>query len=125
MVSPLISQTVTTINNDTVICLPLSVSKQIIFDLESGDLCADELELIKEDTASLNKKIYYLNDAISLMGKKEESYIKQINTYQQVDSLKTEKIKTLDSKLTTTKNVKNVLIGTSIGLLIISILLIL
>ena len=71
MVSPLISQTVTTINNDTVICLPLSVSKQIVFDLESGDLCAEELELIKEDTANLNKKIYYLSYAISLMEKKE------------------------------------------------------
>ena len=34
MVSPLISQTVTTINKDTVICLHLSVSKQIILDLE-------------------------------------------------------------------------------------------
>lgn len=125
MVSPLISQTVTTINNDTVICLPLSVSKKVIFDLESGDLCAEELELIKEDTANLNKKIYYLNDAISLMEEKEKSYLSQIKDYKDIDSLKTEKIKTLDSKLTTTKNIKNVLVGTSIGLLIISILLIL
>jgi len=124
-VSPLISQTVTIINNDTVICLPLLVSKQIVLDLESGDLCAEELELIKEDTTNLNKKIHYLSNVVSLLEGKEKSYINQINTYQQVDSLKTDKIKTLDSKLTTTKNIKNVLIGTSIGLLIISILLIL
>jgi hypothetical protein len=125
MVSPLISQTVTTINKDTVICLPLSVSKQIILDLESGDLCAEELDLIKEDTANLNKKIYYLSDAILLMEKKEESYIKSIKNYQQVDSLNTNKINTLESKLTNAKTTRNILAGTSVGLLLITLLLIL
>ena len=125
MVSPLISQTVTTINKDTVICLPLSVSKQIILDLESGDLCAEELDLIKEDTVNLNKKIYYLSDAISLMEKKEESYVKSIKNYQQVDSLNTNTINTLESKLTNTKITRNILAGTSVGLLLITLLLIL
>ena len=125
MVSPLISQTVTTINNDTVICLPLSVSKQIIFDLESGDLCAEELELIKEDTASLNKKIYYLNDAILLMEEKEKSYLSQIKDYKGIDSLKTEKINTIQHKLDKAKTTRNVFMGTSLGLLILTVLLIL
>ena len=125
MVSPLISQTVTTINNDTVICLPLSVSKQIIFDLESGDLCAEELELIKEDTANLNKKIYYLNDAILLMEEKEKSYLSQIKDYKGIDSLKTEKINTIQYKLDKTKTTRNVFMGTSLGLLILTVLLIL
>lgn len=125
MVSPLISQTVTTINNDTVICLPLSVSKKVIFDLESGDLCAEELELIKEDTASLNKKIYYLNDAISLMEEKEKSYLSQIKDYKGVDSLKTEKINTIQSKLDKATTTRNVFMGTSLGLLILTVLLIL
>jgi hypothetical protein len=124
-VSPLISQTVTTINKDTVICLPLSVSKQIILDLESGDLCSEELDLIKEDTVNLNKKIYYLSDAISLMEKKEESYVKSIKNYQQVDSLNTNKINTLESKLTNANTTRNILAGTSVGLLLITLLLIL
>jgi len=123
--SPLISQTVTTINNDTVICLPISVAKQIILDLENGDLCAKELELIKEDTFNLNKKIFYLDSTIVLMSEKEESYLSQINIYQGIDSLKTEKIDTLKSKLHTTKVTRNILGGASLGLFIITLILIL
>ena len=101
------------------------MAKQIILDLESGDLCADELELIKKDTFNLNRKIFYLDSTISLMSEKEESYLSQINNYQEIDSLKTKKIDTLESKLNTTKVNRNILGGASLGLFIITLILIL
>ena len=103
----------------------MSTAKQIILDLESGDLCADELELIKKDTFNLNKKISYLDSTILLMNEKEESYIDQIDSYQKIDSLKAKKINTLESKLNTTKVTRNILGGTSLGLFIIALMLIL
>lgn len=101
------------------------MAKQIVLDLESGDLCADELELIKKDTFNLNRKIFYLDSTILLMGEKEESYLSQINNYQEIDSLKTKKIDTLESKLHTTKVTRNILGGASLGLFIITLILIL
>jgi hypothetical protein len=101
------------------------MAKQIILDLENGDLCTEELELIKKDTFNLNKKISYLDSTIVLMSEKEESYLSQINNYQAIDSLKTEKIDTLKSKLHTTKVTRNILGGTSLGLFIITLILIL
>jgi hypothetical protein len=40
---PAISQSVTVVNGDTLICLPDSVTRKVIADLEAGDLCKIEL----------------------------------------------------------------------------------
>ena len=40
---PAISQSVTIVNGDTLICLPDSVARKVIADLEAGDLCKVEL----------------------------------------------------------------------------------
>lgn len=76
---PAISQSVTIINGDTLICLPDSVTRKVIADLEAGDLCKIELaswiteakglrEVIsiqKEQIVVKDKTIKALNETIS------------------------------------------------------------
>jgi len=49
---PAISQSVTIVNGDTLVCFPDSTVRQIIVDLEEGDLCKKELESYKKDAGS-------------------------------------------------------------------------
>jgi len=55
--SPAISQTVITDNGDTLICIPQKVAREIIVDLEKGDLCQSELESYLKDIETLNQII--------------------------------------------------------------------
>lgn len=63
--SPAISQSVTVSNGDTLICLPSKVVRQIIIDLETGDLCQIELESHLRDIESLNQAITAKNGQIA------------------------------------------------------------
>lgn len=76
---PAISQSVTVVNGDTLICLPDSVTRKVIADLEAGDLCKIELaswiteakglrEVIsiqKEQIVVKDKTIKALNETIT------------------------------------------------------------
>ena len=55
--SPAISQSVITNNGDTLVCIPSKVARQVIYDLERGDLCQKELESYLRDIESLNQAI--------------------------------------------------------------------
>lgn len=57
MSSPAISQNVITNNGDTLVCIPSKVARQVIYDLERGDLCQKELESYLRDIESLNQAI--------------------------------------------------------------------
>lgn len=59
---PATSQSVTIVNNDTLICLPDSIARKVIADLEEGDLCQRELLSYKKDVESY----------LTLIGIKEE-----------------------------------------------------
>ena len=59
---PATSQSVTVVNNDTLICLPDSIARKVIADLEEGDLCQRELLSYKKDAESY----------LTLIGIKEE-----------------------------------------------------
>ena len=59
---PATSQSVTVVNNDTLICLPDSIARKVIADLEEGDLCQRELLSYKKDVESY----------LTLIGIKEE-----------------------------------------------------
>jgi len=59
---PATSQSVTIVNNDTLICLPDSIARKVIADLEEGDLCQKELLSYKKDVESY----------LTLIGIKEE-----------------------------------------------------
>jgi hypothetical protein len=56
---PAISQSVTIVNGDTLICLPDSIARKVIADLEAGDLCKKEL-------ASFTLEVKGLRDVIEL-----------------------------------------------------------
>jgi len=76
---PAISQSVTVVNGDTLICLPDSLTRKVIADLEAGDLCKIELaswiteakglrEVIsiqKEQIVVKDKTIKALNETIT------------------------------------------------------------
>ena len=76
---PAISQSVTVVNGDTLICLPDSLTRKVIADLEAGDLCKIELaswiteakglrEVIsiqKEQIVVKDKTIKTLNETIT------------------------------------------------------------
>lgn len=76
---PAISQSVTIVNGDTLICLPDSLTRKVIADLEAGDLCKIELaswiteakglrdviDIQKEQIAVKDKTIKTLNETIT------------------------------------------------------------
>lgn len=54
---PAISQSVITNNGDTLVYIPSKIARQVIYDLERGDLCQKELESYLKDIESLNQAI--------------------------------------------------------------------
>lgn len=54
---PAISQSVTIVNGDTLICLPDSIARKVIADLEAGDLCKKELASFTLETKGLREVI--------------------------------------------------------------------
>ena len=76
---PAISQSVTVVNGDTLICLPDNLTRKVIADLEAGDLCKIELaswiteakglrdviDIQKEQIVVKDKTIKTLNETIT------------------------------------------------------------
>ena len=76
---PAISQSVTIVNGDTLICLPDSLTRKVIADLEAGDPCKIELaswiteakglrsviDIQKEQIVVKDKTIKALNETVS------------------------------------------------------------
>ena len=52
---PAISQSVTVINGDTLICFPEPMVRQIMVDLETGDFCQQEKQSYLRDIGNLRK----------------------------------------------------------------------
>ena len=67
---PAISQSVTVVNGDTLICLPDSVTRKVIADLEAGDLCKKELASYIVEAKGLREVIDFQKEQI---GKKDEA----------------------------------------------------
>jgi len=66
------SQTAIASNGDTLVCFPSKVARQVIADLERGDLCQKELESYLKDIENLNKAIYAKDGQIAnLLGVKD------------------------------------------------------
>ena len=59
------SQSVIASNGDTLIYIPQKIARQIIVDLEKGDLCQKELESYLRDIESLNQVITAKDGQIS------------------------------------------------------------
>lgn len=54
---PAISQSATVVNGDTLICLPDSIARKVIADLEAGDLCKKELASYTAEAKGLREVI--------------------------------------------------------------------
>jgi len=63
--SPAISQTVIADNGDTLVCIPQDVARQVVIDLEKGDLCEKELESYLRDIENLNQALIAKDGQIS------------------------------------------------------------
>ena len=74
---PAISQSVTIVNGDTLICLPDSVARKVIADLEAGDLCKKEL-------ASFTREATGLRDVIEIQKQQIVKKDGAIKGYQEV-----------------------------------------
>ncbi len=74
---PAISQSVTTVNKDTLICLPDSIARKVIADLEAGDLCKKEL-------ASFTREATGLRDVIEIQKQQIVKKDGAIKGYQEV-----------------------------------------
>ena len=66
------SQNVITNNGDTLVCIPQKIAREIIVDLERGDLCQKELESYLKDIQNLNQAIQAKDGQIAnLLGVKD------------------------------------------------------
>jgi septal ring factor EnvC (AmiA/AmiB activator) len=62
---PAISQSVIVNNGDTLVCIPQDIVREIIVDLEKGDLCEKEKQSHLRDIESLNQVIIAKDGQIS------------------------------------------------------------
>ena len=67
---PAISQSATVVNGDTLICLPDSIARKVIADLEAGDLCKKELASFTTEAKGLREVIELQKEQI---GKKDKT----------------------------------------------------
>lgn len=93
------SQVSITPNNDTLICLPIKVAKEIIIDLEEGKACEKENQVLENNILLLEKSIQYKDTLISSYQEKEIIYKTQIQTYQQVDSLQLKQLQEKEDEI--------------------------
>ena len=70
---PAISQSVTASNGDTLVYIPQKIAKQIVIDLEKGDLCKKELESYLRDIESLNTALAAKDGQISNLQSVQEN----------------------------------------------------
>jgi len=116
------SQVSITSNNDTLICLPSKVAKEIIIDLEKGKAFEQENQVLKSNITLLETSIQYKDTLISSYQEKESIYQTQINSYQKIDSLYIKQLQEKEEEITRHKKEKKLGLGGA-TLVIIAILL--
>jgi len=110
--------------NDSLICLPPGTMKEIIKDLESGDLARRELALVYSINIDLSNTIALKNSIILNHQKKETTYITDINSYKLVIDAKNTQIELAKAKAKKYRRQRNgVLIGGSALLIAIPTLI--
>lgn len=82
---PATSQSVTIVNNDTLVCFPDRMVRQMIVDLEEGDISKRELESYKRDAGSYLELI--------------KTYREEIDGYKDIIAKKDQTIKELKLQL--------------------------
>ena len=96
---PAISQSVTIVNKDTLICLPDSIARKVIADLEAGDLCKKEL-------ASFTREATGLRDVIEIQKQQIVKKDGAIKGYQEAIAEKELQISLKEKEITVLKTDK-------------------
>lgn len=110
--------------SDSLVCLPAGTMKEIIMDLESGDLARRELALVYSINIDLSNTIALKNSIILNHQKKETTYITDINSYKLVIDAKNVQIELAKADAKKYRRQRNgVLIGGSALLIAIPTLI--
>lgn len=110
--------------SDSLVCLPKGTMKEIILDLESGDLARRELALTYSINIDLNNTIALKNSIILNHQKKETTYINDIDSYKLVIDAKNTQIELAKAAAKKYRRQRNgVLIGGSALILTIPTLI--
>lgn len=96
---PATSQSVTVVNGDTLICLPDSIARKVIADLETGDFRKTQIDSYLSDIKNLKEKITVKEETISnyiITVEKQEGIIAEKDVQlgikdKEIDVLKKEK----------------------------------
>lgn len=103
LASKSISQSVTKTNNnhhkDSVVVLSVDIARQVITELEDGDHCYEERDIIKSDLAEKNKIIVLKDTTIARQGRIIASFEKSMVDYTEIDSLNQATIRNVNIKL--------------------------
>lgn len=114
-----LAQTNTTNNKDTSkMCIPYSVAKQILIDLNDYDRLKELSKLDKEEIIELNKKIYFLEKTNSSLVEKDSLNLLIIQSKDEKYSIIDNEIKDLKKENKRLK-IKNGLFNIISGLIIV------
>lgn len=110
--------------SDSLVCLPSGTMKEIILDLESGDLARREIALVYSINIDLSNTIALKNSIILNHQKKETTYITDINSYKLVIDAKNTQIELVKAEAKKYRRQRNgILIGGSALLITIPTLI--
>ena len=109
--------------SDSLICLPSGTMKEIILDLESGDLARRELALVYSINIDLNNTIALKNSIILNHEKKETTYITDINSYKLVIDAKNTQIELAKAEAKRYRRQRNIAIIIGIPVILFAVTL--
>jgi len=105
---PAISQSVTIVNGDTLICFPEPMVRQIMVDLETGDFCQQEKQSYLRDIENLRK-------LISIREKEHGNTVGRLNDCQGVVKEKNIQIQLKEDEIKALKKEKGAKFWSGIG----------
>ena len=109
--------------SDSLVCLPAGTMKEIIMDLESGDLARRELALVYSINIDLNNTIALKNSIILNHQKKETTYITDINSYKLVIDAKNTQIELAKAEAKRYRRQRNIAIIIGIPVILFAVTL--
>ena len=106
---PAISQSVTVVNGDTLVCFPETMVRQIMVDLETGDFCQKEKQSYLRDIENLRK-------LISIREKEHENTAGRLNDCQGIVKEKDLQIKLKEDEIKALKKEKGAKFWNGVGI---------
>lgn len=111
----------TGILSDSLICLPIGTMKEIIMDLESGDLARREIAYVYSINLDLSNTIALKNAIILNHQKKEITYASDNNSYKLVIEAKNAQIELIQAEARKYRRQRNVAIIIGIPIILFAI----